>query len=133
MGSLFGGIAGVAAIWWARLRTLWRLTRRLEPMTAQQRAVVWRVVDVVESPAFPVAVQAVQRTATTLGFNRNDAWSHLKSALKVDPGHAENTFRHLQTVQTLRLNYTGSSLSNPEAHLLVELAYHGYAWQGGST
>jgi hypothetical protein len=130
MGSLFGGLAGWAALWWARLRTCYRLAVRLVPMTHQQRAVIWRCVDLVESPAFPVAVQAVKRTATTLAFNRPESWSLLKAELKSSPGNAENTFRHLNTVNVLRLNYTSSTLSNPTAHLLVELAYHGYTLRG---
>lgn len=126
MGSGFGAIGAMLSAWWQRLRTLWALTRRVAPLSGMQRAVIWRVVGVVDSPAFPVAVQAVGRTATTLGFNRDDAWGPLKAELKHDHGNAENTFRHLQTVNTFRHNYTGSTLTNPTAHLLIELAYHGY-------
>ena len=126
VGSGFGALAGWLALWGDRLRVFYRIARRCWGFTAQQRAVVWRTIDLVESPAFPVAVQSVQRTATHLGFNRPEAWANLKAELKVDPGNAENTFRHLQTVNTLRLNLVSSTLTNPMAHLLVELAYHGY-------
>ena len=126
VGSGFGAVGEWAAIWWDRLRLLARVGRRMWGLSPMQRAVVFRTVDLVESPVFPVAVQAVQRTATHLGFNRPEAWGDLKAELKRDPGNAENTFRHLQTVNTLRLNYTGSTMTNPIAHLVVELAYHGY-------
>lgn len=126
MGSGFGALAGWWSLWVERLRILLTVARRLWFLSPMQRAVVWRTVDLVESPVFPVAVQAVQRTATHLGFNRPEAWANLKAELKTDPGNAENTFRHLQTVNTLRLNYVGSTMTNPMAHLLVELAYHGY-------
>jgi hypothetical protein len=126
VGSGFGPLGELAATWWDRCKVLVAVARRLWGCSPMQRAVIWRTVDLVESPVFPVAVQAVQRTATTLGFNRQEAWGDLKAELKRSPGNAENTFRHLQTVNTLRLNYTGSTLSNPTAHLVVELAYHGY-------
>lgn len=124
--SAFGAVSAWAAIWLERLRILWRLASLMLGFSREQQAVVWRVVETVGSPAFPVARQAVTRTATTLGFNRPEAWGDLKAELKRDAGNAENMFRHLQTVNTLRLNYTGSTLSNPTAHLLVELAYHAY-------
>jgi hypothetical protein len=126
MPSAFGAVAAWAGIWRERLSILWRLSTRMLGFSREQQAVIWRCIETVGGREYPIARQAVQRTAITLGFNRPEAWSDLKAALKRDPGNAENTFRHLQIVQTLRTNLVGSTLSNPQAHLLVELAYHGY-------
>lgn len=130
MGSLWGGALAYGAQWWDRLRVLWTLSRRMWTMDDEQRQVVYRCLDVVDSPGYPVARMAVRRCATTLGFNRNEAWAPLKDQLKQDHGQAENTFRHLHTVNLLRQNYLNSTLSNPQAHLLVELAYQGFAIKG---
>jgi hypothetical protein len=52
-------------------------------------------------------------------------------ALKSSRGEAENVFRHVKAVMDLRegLAPQGVTLSNPEAHLLVELAYQGFSWR----
>lgn len=126
VGTGFGALAGWWDLWRARARVILAIARRMWFLSAVEAAVVWRTIDLVSDPAFPVAVRAVKQTAHKLGFNRAEAWGDLKAELKRDPGNAENTFRHLHTVNTLRLNYVGSTLSNPQAHLLVELAYHGY-------
>lgn len=125
--SLFGAVSAWAGIWRQRLRLMWRFAGHMLGMNAEQQAVVWRCIEAVDSPRYGVARNSVKRTATTLGFNRPEAWSDLKAELKRDPGNAENTFRHLHTVNVLRQNLVGSTLSNPDAHLLVELAYHGYS------
>lgn len=126
MGSGFGAVGGYCALWWDRLKVLLKVARRLWFLSPLQRKVVWRVVDVVDDPSFFIAIKAVRMTATTLGFNRQESWGPLKAELKSDPGNAENTFRHLQTVHTLRLNCVNSTFTNPHAHLLAELAYHAY-------
>lgn len=125
--SLFGGVAAWAGIWRDRLRILWRLTSTMMGFSPEQQAIVWRCLEAVGSPQFPIARQAVKKTATTLGLNRPEAWNYLKAELKRDAGNAENTFRHLHTVNLLRSNLVGSTLSNPQAHLLVELAYQGFS------
>lgn len=125
--SLFGGIAAHAGIWWDRLKTAYRLANRLLGMSQEQQAVVWLCLETVDGQPYQVARMAVRRTATTLGFNRPEAWADLKAELKRDAGNCENTFRHLHTVNVLRQNLVGSTLSNPQAHLLVELAYQGFA------
>ena len=127
VGSLFGALAGWGAIWVERLRILWQLSKRLTGMTAEQRAVVMLCVETVDGQPYQVARLAVRRTATTLGFNRPEAWADLKAELKRDAGNAENTFRHLHTTNILRQNLVGSTLTNPQAHLVVELAYQGFA------
>ena len=77
-------------------------------------------------PAYPAAVEAVKKTATTIGFNRPEAWQGLSKQMKSSPGRAENTFRHLYACQLTR-ETAGSTLSNPDCNLLVELAYHEFA------
>jgi hypothetical protein len=77
----------------------------------------------VAHPAYPAALAAVERTRTTLGFSRPEAWQALSRQMKQSPGDAENVFRHLQACQWTR-ETAGSTLSNPDCHLLVELAYH---------
>ena len=71
MGSGFGALAGWWSLWVERLRILLTVARRLWFLSPMQRAVVWRTVDLVESPVFPVAVQSVQRTAESGTENRS--------------------------------------------------------------
>ena len=47
-------------------------------------------------PAYPIALQAVAETATTIGFNRPEAWQGLSRQMKSSPGRAENTYRHMR-------------------------------------
>jgi hypothetical protein len=125
--SFFGALAGLGAMWLDRLRIMWRLSKRVLGMSPEQRAVVMLCVETVDGQPYQVARLAVRRTSTTLGFNRPESWADLKAELKRDAGNCENTFRHLHTVNTLRQNLLGSTLSNPQAHLVVELAYQGFA------
>ena len=127
MPSAFGAVAAWAGIWSQRVRIMWRFAAHMIGMTREQQAVVWRCVEAVDAPSYHVARGSVKRTATTLGFNRPEAWGDLKAELKRDAGNCENTFRHLHTVNVLRQNLVGSTLTNPQAHLLVELAYQGYS------
>lgn len=80
-------------------------------------------------PAYPFAQDAVRKTATTLGFNRPEAWQGLSRHMKSSPGRAENVFRHLEACRLTR-ETCGSTLTNPECNLLVELAYHDFALRG---
>lgn len=90
-----------------------------------------RVDALTKHPAFPFALEAVKQTATTLGFNRPEAWQGLSRHMKASPGRAENTFRHMHACQLTR-ETAGSTLTNPDCNLLVELAYHAFARKGGS-
>lgn len=128
VGSAFGPLGALAESWWARLKWLWRFATRLHRMAPADRAVVERVVGMVERQEWAVAQSAVKATATTLGFNRPDAWLPLHRALKADKRENENRFRHLEACRLLRAG-AGSTLSNPECHLIVELAYHRYTIQ----
>ena len=80
-------------------------------------------------PAYPIALHAVAETATTLGFNRPEAWQGLSRQMKASPGRAENTYRHMRVCELVRAQ-SPSTLSNPDCNLLVELAYH--EWAGRS-
>lgn len=130
--SLFGAIGAVIDLWMERLRWALRLLRRVKGLDREQRLILERVLGSLESPAYPVARLAVRQTATTLGFNRPEAWKPLGTALKASPGRAENTFRHLNACTLLRdtLRAKGSTVTNPEMHLSVELAYQGFAAKG---
>ena len=49
----------------------------------------------------------------------------LHRSLKAHPNINENRFRHLEACRLLRAS-AGSTFTNPECHLTVELAYHRY-------
>lgn len=134
VGSLFGGLtpwmerleARIAA-WWDRTRWVGKTIYRVARLRGEQRAALLRTLTALEDPAFPLALGAVRKTATTLGFNRPGAWKQLGDALKKSPGNAENTFRHLNAVHLLQENVLDRTLTNPEAHVLIELAYQGFS------
>ena len=127
VGSGFGGAVEYVERFWDAVRWLWRLFRRSLGFDAQRRAVVLRVLSALEHPAYPIAQRAVKQTATTLGFNRPEAWKELSRELKTSPGRAENAFRHLEAMRLVRANLLSSTVTNPECNLIVELAYHGFA------
>lgn len=102
---------------------------RILALDPERRAVLDRSLDALESPAYAVAQQAVRTTATTLGFNRPEAWKDYNREIKSDPGRMENVYRHLRACHLLR-DAAGSTLTNPDQNLLVELAYHGFAQKG---
>jgi hypothetical protein len=85
--------------------------------------VLERVEALRQHPAYPCALEAVQKTATTLGFNRPEAWQGLSRHMKSSAGRAENVFRHLEACRLTR-EASPSTLTNPDCNLLVELAYH---------
>jgi len=126
-GSLFGGLQGVydRAVWaWAIVRRLWRLT-------PEQTAVLERVLGALEGPHWPEAQQAVRTCATTPGFHAPEQWVEYGRALKANKGQAQNVFRHVKAVSALRTIGDGpAAISNPDAHLVVELAYQGFAAMG---
>lgn len=101
-----------------------------ERVVVEQPRVLSRAVekahDLTQHTAYPAALEAVKKTATTLGFNRPEAWHGLSRQMKSSPGRAENVFRHLNACQLTR-ETAGSTLTNPDCNLLVELAYHEWA------
>ena len=102
---------------------------RLRAFSAEQRAVLERVTTALELPAWPDARAAVRQCATTLGFNHPEMWREYSRAIKADAGQAENVFRHLKAVDDLKavLQARGLTLDHPTLHLVVELAYQGFA------
>lgn len=134
MGSAFGVVVSGLVLWcerlWDRVRWWWRAQPRVMRLDAEARLVLLRTLDALEHPAYPIARQSVRRTATTLGFNRPEAWKELSRELKGSAGHAENAFRHLEACRLVRANLINSTVTNPECHLIVELAYHGFAARG---
>lgn len=130
--SLFGALwdAGRAAL--AKWRWVWTLVTRIRGLDRDRQLVVQRTLEMVEHQNYPMAQAAVRQTATTIGFNRPDAWRPLSHVLKRDQGQAENVYRHMQTVELLQVasRASGSTLTNPELHFLSELAYQSFAIRG---
>lgn len=140
----FGGIEPVVdkLSWlWRLCRRLWHWKRRAElevwidridQWTPEQRAVVERSARCVESALYREARLTVRATAKTIGFNHPEAWVPYSRLLKSDPNQAQNMYRHVKAVQDVKLalRAQGSTVTNPEAHLAVELAYVGFAWSG---
>jgi hypothetical protein len=115
-----------------RVRSLVQFARRVRRLSSEEHAVLLHTMDLLESPQFALAQQAVRTTATTPKFNRPESWGQYSKAIKTDPGRAENVFRHIRAHELTRqaARELGSTLSNPQAHLLVELAYHEFAIKG---
>lgn len=124
MGSGFGVVIGLCLEW---LRCAYWVIQRFYRLDPEQRAVVLTTMDALNHAAYPIARSAVKKTATTLGFNRPEAWKELSRELKSDPGKAENAFRHLEACRLVRANLLESTVTNPELHLITELAYHAFA------
>jgi len=126
---------------WRLLRLLpclWRWTRekdtletwvaRITQLTEEEYTVLDRVVSAMKHPAWPQARAAVQDCATTPSFHQQEQWLHFGQAIKANKGQAQNIYRHVKVVHALRgLQDAPGPLTNPEAHLLAELAYQGYA------
>lgn len=130
MGSLFGGLQDWAERVWDGLTWAWRLFGHTRLYDQERRAVVLRAMTLVTHPAYPLARVAVRKTATTLGFNRPEAWKELSRELKGSAGQAENAFRHLEACRLVRANLLTSTVTNPELHAIVELAYQGFSRPG---
>lgn len=130
LGVGFGGLLPFWERFVAWCARVWRFTGRIGSLTPAQCDALDRVLLVFEHPAYPIAGKTVRKTATTLGFNRPEAWQELGKALKRNPGEAENTYRHLESCRLLHLNLVESTLTNPQTHLMVELAYQEFAAKG---
>lgn len=112
-----------------RVTSLVQWARRITKLDPAKRAVLTDTLDWLEDARFPLALSAVDRTAHTLGFTRPEAWLPYARMLKGNPGRAENVFRRVQAGEWTReaAKAQGSTLSNADTALLVELAYHVYA------
>ena len=142
--SFFGALqpAWDQCVWYWRLaKRLWhwqapqnqdRLEQwiaRLEELDPEQHAVLERVVAALQSPVWHEAQDAVRAVATSPKFHQPEQWVEYGRTLKANIGQAQNVFRHLKAVSALReLRDTPvARMSNPDAHLLIELAYQGMA------
>jgi len=112
------------------LRWWWTLGVRVSRLDVEQRRVLIKTLDLLESPAYPSARQAVRETAQILGFRDPKMWKGLSHAMKETPDHAENVYRHLEADRRTR-QQTDIALSRPDLNLLVELAYHGFSSERG--
>jgi hypothetical protein len=106
-----------------------RTLARLDPV---QQGVIAKAIDALEHPGYHLAEVAVQQTATSPGFQRPEAWRSLSHLLKADQGRAENMYRHVKACEITRqlVRAEGSTLTNPQTNLMVELAYQAYTITG---
>ena len=96
--------------------------------TPAQRAVLDSVMAVLTGPLWAPATAAVAACATTPKFHQAEQWVEWSRAIKANKGQAQNVFRHLKAVQAVRgLSDADGPVSNPDAHLVVELAYQALA------
>jgi len=134
-------------LWWT-IRIAWQLLwewrdpvqrrtleRWLVPFSAAfaavdeaERRICWRLLLALTAPEWPEARARVRACAGTLNFSDPKMWQTYSRALRANVGQAQNVYRHIKAVQELQACHP--ALSNPQAHLLVELAYQGYAMTG---
>lgn len=126
VGSLFGGLQRYWEDLTAWIVSVYRRFRPAPPPPLPREPILLHAHALTQHPAYPHAVAAVAKTATTLSFNRPEAWQGLSRQMKSSPGRAENVYRHLLACQLTR-ETAGSTLTNPDCNLLVELAYHDWA------
>ena len=135
---------------WQQARWLWSIARRLwhwrspetqdrletwiarlETFSPDQLAVLERVVTAMTGPHWDAAQLAVRTCATTPKFHAPEQWVVYSRELKANVGQAQNIFRHVKALSVLRpLGDGPAPLSNPDAHLLIELAYQAFAAMG---
>ena len=97
------------------------------PLTIEQLVVIERVVGLMTSVHWEEVRQQVRACATTRAFHHHPQMMTAYSrAVRVDAGSAENHYRHLIVANGVREAYP--TLSNPDVHLLAELAYQGFAY-----
>ena len=92
-----------------------------------QWAVMEQVMAALRSPTWPAAQRAVRACAQTPDGHKPEAWVEYSRTLKGDAGQTQNVYRHLKVALALK---QVAPLTNPQAHLLAELAYHEFAARG---
>jgi hypothetical protein len=130
-GFYIGSVIGASQAIWDQIGWLIALAKALHRARPAQRRAIDRAIEATTHPLFHVAQSHVAATAKTLGFNKPHAWRDLSRELHASPNDAENTFRHLRVVHALKA-HGGSTLTNPDAHLIAELAYQAYAGSTGA-
>lgn len=114
---------------WLRLRRAWWAWYvGLEQLTPDDTLVIPRVLALVQSRYWDEACDRVRACATSPKFHQPEAWVEYSRAIKKDIGQAQNVFRHVRVVHELKAAHP--ELTNPEAHLVTELAYLAVAAQG---
>lgn len=128
---------------WHQARWLWALARRLwwwrapdrrahlerwiaqiETLDEERLRVLAHAATLLHAPEWAQAQAEVRACAVTPKFHLPEHWRDYGRALKANAGQAQNVYRHVKVVHALRAD---TSLSNPDAHLLAELAYQGFA------
>ena len=104
------------------------LVERAFGVTGERKAVMQRVFAAMAMPEWEQARVGVRLCATSPKFHQPEQWLAYSRALKANAGQAQNVFRHVKVVHELRAAHP--ELSNPDAHLLTELAYQGLASVG---
>lgn len=122
--SLLGMLGAWIDTWMIRLKWWKGFAPKVHRLNGERRAVLEHVLATLDAAEYGRARTAVRETSQILGFNKPDAWVTLKGALKDSPGQSENVMRHLEAMR--RLRGMGSTLTNPQAHLVTELAYLGF-------
>lgn len=126
-------LLGMIGAWLDTRLAQWRwwraIYRRVTALDHERRQVLLHTLDALEWPAYTAAQTAVRQTAVTLGFNRPDAWTELSREMKHTAANAENTYRHLLACRKVKttMQAQGSTLTNPQLHLVTELAYDGFS------
>lgn len=136
VGSVFGGILP----FWERLTTRvgWslRMLRIVLRWPEPKRQALTRAIAVLDSPLYVHASRAVKMTAVLPGFNEPKAWQEVSHKLKASRGWAENTWRALEAQQAYdrMIRAEGSTATNSERVLMIEMAYQSFAQHAvGST
>ena len=142
--SLFGGLqagweAGSEQVksWAYWLARLWRLppdTRlhlgaladRLEALGPEKRIAIEQAIEAIEQDGYEAAVKAVGDVAVTPGMRERHVWVNISRKIHEWPGWSENMYRHLDAADRAKrsIREAGSTISNPDLNLMVELAYH---------
>ena len=133
--AIAGGIAFLVLMVWTVKRfprrereRLLEAVKDLTALDAERLAVVERTINILRTPIYEVASQGVRQTATTLGFNKPQAWIQLSHKIKDHHGWAENSWRHLHACELTdrAAREQGSTLTNRDRHFAVALAYEGF-------
>lgn len=129
--SGLGMLSAWLSTWWDRLKWWRKLAPAIHSLPDHEKGLLLEVLRLLRHTEYPLALKSVKKTATTLGFNRPEAWIELGRLMKQSNGLAENTYRHMEACRLLQANLISSTLSRPETNLLIELAYHRYAGTKG--
>lgn len=117
-------------LWLRRAWGAWVRFYRLKPWTlsGEQLAVLDHVTALVTSAPYETARREVRACAVLERFNRPEQMVDYSRALRADARQTQNTYRHLRALHGVRA--LEPDLGRPDANLLVELAYHGFALTG---